>query len=168
MRPRNVHFTLTKMAIANQTQLTPLCFGYDRAALSAAGELVCSLRVWPMALPLLPPCIGSVTLCDTGTWSPSSGVGGGPSAAATTTRRAATTAHIAVYERGISAGRAGVCTVLPRVSQRVGRHRRPICPSLPHLRGRGALRAADGPHRAATAPFSGVRQPRQRRISLLA
>ena len=53
MRPRNVHFTLTKMAIANQTQLTPLCFGYDRAALSApslVGELEVTLRDLPHTL----------------------------------------------------------------------------------------------------------------------
>ena len=40
--PRNVHFTLSKMTIANQTQLTSICFGCDRAALSASslvGEL---------------------------------------------------------------------------------------------------------------------------------
>ena len=50
MRPRNVHVTLTKMAIANQTQFTPLCFGYDRAALSApslVGELSVTLRELP-------------------------------------------------------------------------------------------------------------------------
>ena len=34
--PRNVHFTLSKMTIANQTQLTSICFGCDRAALSAS------------------------------------------------------------------------------------------------------------------------------------
>ena len=53
MRPRNVHFTLTKMAIANQTQLTPLCFGYDRAALCApslVGELSVTLRDLPHTL----------------------------------------------------------------------------------------------------------------------
>ena len=53
MRPRNVHFTLTKMAIANQTQLTPLCFGYDRAALSApslVGELSVTLLDLPQTL----------------------------------------------------------------------------------------------------------------------
>ena len=53
MRPRNVHFTLTEMAIANQTQLTPLCFGYDRAALCApslVGELSVTLRDLPHTL----------------------------------------------------------------------------------------------------------------------
>eukprot|EP01048_Picozoa_sp_COSAG05_P033000 COSAG05_NODE_12971_length_446_cov_1.187320_1_plen_89_part_10 len=34
--PRNVHFTLTKMTTVDQTQLTPSCFGYDKAALSSA------------------------------------------------------------------------------------------------------------------------------------
>ena len=38
--PRNVHFTLSKMTIANQTQLTSLWFGYDRAALSAPSLVV--------------------------------------------------------------------------------------------------------------------------------
>ena len=50
MRPRNVHFSLTKMAIANQTQLTPLCFEYDRTALSApslVGESSVTLRDLP-------------------------------------------------------------------------------------------------------------------------
>ena len=65
MRPRNVHFTLTKMAIANQTQLTPLCFGYDRAAICApsrVGELSVTLRDLPHTLfgGLRAPCMGSV------------------------------------------------------------------------------------------------------------
>ena len=45
---RNVHFTLSKMTIANQTQLTSLCFGYDRAALSApslVGPIRYNLRI---------------------------------------------------------------------------------------------------------------------------
>ena len=53
MGPRNVHFTLTKMTIANQTQLTPSYFGYDRAALSAprlVGELSVTLRDLPHTL----------------------------------------------------------------------------------------------------------------------
>ena len=53
--PRNVHFTLSKMTIADQTQLTSLCLGYDsrsddRAALSApslVGELSVTLRDLP-------------------------------------------------------------------------------------------------------------------------
>ena len=48
--PRNVHFTLSKMTIANQTQLTSLCLGYDRAALSApslVGEFSVTLRDLP-------------------------------------------------------------------------------------------------------------------------
>ena len=51
--PRNVHFTLTKMTIVNQTQLTPSCFGYDKAALSApslVGELSVTLRDLPHTL----------------------------------------------------------------------------------------------------------------------
>ena len=50
MRTPNVHFILTKMTIANQTQLTTLWFGYDRAALSApslVGELSVTLRDLP-------------------------------------------------------------------------------------------------------------------------
>ena len=53
MRTPNVHFILTKIAIANQTQLTPLCFGYDRAALCApslVGELSVTLRDLPHTL----------------------------------------------------------------------------------------------------------------------
>ena len=53
MRPRNVHFTLTKMTIVNQTKLTPSCFGYDKAALSApslVGELSVTLRDLPHTL----------------------------------------------------------------------------------------------------------------------
>ena len=41
------------MAIGNQTQLTPLCFGYDRAALCApslVGELSVTLRDLPHTL----------------------------------------------------------------------------------------------------------------------
>ena len=51
--PRNVRFTLTKMTIVNQTQLTPSCFGYDKAALSApslVGELSVTLRDLPHTL----------------------------------------------------------------------------------------------------------------------
>ena len=51
--PRNVHFTLTKMTIINQTQLTPSCFGYNKAALSApslVGELSVTLRDLPYTL----------------------------------------------------------------------------------------------------------------------
>ena len=51
--PRNVHFTLSKMTIANQTQLTSICFGCDRAALSASslvGELSVTLRDLPHTL----------------------------------------------------------------------------------------------------------------------
>ena len=51
--PRNVHFTLSKMTIANQTQLTSLCFWYDMAALSApslVGELSVTLRDLPHTL----------------------------------------------------------------------------------------------------------------------
>ena len=51
--PRNVHFTVSKMTIANQTQLTSLCLGYDRAALSApslVGELSVTLRDLPHTL----------------------------------------------------------------------------------------------------------------------
>eukprot|EP01048_Picozoa_sp_COSAG05_P000990 COSAG05_NODE_31_length_28416_cov_170.150652_13_plen_151_part_00 len=51
--PRNVHFTLSKMTIANQTQLTSICFGCDRAALSASslvGEFSVTLRDLPRTL----------------------------------------------------------------------------------------------------------------------
>ena len=51
--PRNVHFTLSKMTIANQTQLTSICFGCDRAALSASslvGEWSVTLRDLPHTL----------------------------------------------------------------------------------------------------------------------
>ena len=51
--PRNVHFTLSKMTIANQTQLTSICFGCDRAALSASSlvkELSVTLRDLPHTL----------------------------------------------------------------------------------------------------------------------
>ena len=44
---------IAKMAIANQTQLTPLCFGYDKAALCApslVGELSVTLRELPHTL----------------------------------------------------------------------------------------------------------------------
>ena len=41
--PRNVHFTLSKMTIANQTQLTSICFGCDRAALSASNLYVSTI-----------------------------------------------------------------------------------------------------------------------------
>ena len=51
--PSNVRFTLTKMTIVNQTQLTPSCFGYDKAALSAPSlveELSVTLRDLPYTL----------------------------------------------------------------------------------------------------------------------
>ena len=53
--PRNVHvhFTLSKMTIANQTQLTSPCLGYDRAVLSVpslVGELSVTLRDLPHTL----------------------------------------------------------------------------------------------------------------------
>ena len=48
-----VRFTLTKMTIVYQTQLTPSCFEYDKAALSApslVGELSVTLRDLPHTL----------------------------------------------------------------------------------------------------------------------